>query len=95
MEGKNLILVVVAAVIIIAVGYFYLGTESNIAADQVDIIPDVDVEECLATIRITNPEMSAQEAQDNCYTIEAVNENDESLCNLVSEGFRANCLAQF
>jgi hypothetical protein len=67
----------------------------KVSADKVDIIPSIDVSECLAQIKQTNPEMSDQAANDNCYTIEAINEGDKSLCDKVSESFRANCLAQF
>jgi hypothetical protein len=49
----------------------------------------------LEQIKQLNPEMTDQEARDNCYIIEAVNKNDKSLCDQVSEGFREVCLAQF
>ena len=65
------------------------------SADKVDVIPDITPNECLTQIKQVNPEMSNQDANDNCYSIEAVNKNDKSLCDKVSEGFRANCLAQF
>jgi len=69
--------------------------EGKIAADTVDIVPEMSISECLAQIRQTNPEMSDQDANDNCYTLEAVNKGDKSLCDRVSQGLRANCLAQF
>jgi hypothetical protein len=97
MEEKEIILLVAVAVAVIVAGaYIYPSiTGNSVAADQVDIIPDIDISECMSLIRSTNPEMSTQAASDNCYSIEAVNENDPSICNQVSEGFRANCLAQF
>ncbi len=69
--------------------------EPKLSADQVDYIPDISVKECLDQIKETNPEMTEQQALDNCYAIEAVNKNDPSLCDKVSEEFRAACLAQF
>ena len=69
--------------------------EGILSADKVDVIPDISTSECLSQIKQTNPEMSDQDANDNCYSIEAVNKDDESLCDKVSAGFRANCLAQF
>ena len=69
--------------------------EQRLSADQVDVIPDISVNECLIQIKQTNPEMSDQDANDNCYSIEAVNKNDRSLCGKVSAGFKATCLAQF
>jgi hypothetical protein len=67
----------------------------TLSADQVDTIPDISISECLAQIKATNPEMSDQDASDNCYTIEAINKGDSSLCDKVSASFRASCLAQF
>lgn len=67
----------------------------KVSADKVDLIPDINIDECMAQIRATNPEMSEQAANDNCYTLEAVNRDSKRLCNKVSEGFRGNCLAQF
>ncbi len=69
--------------------------EAKVSADKVDVIPDISISECLTQIKQTNPEMSDQDANDNCYSIEAVNKGDKSLCDKVSAGFRANCLAQF
>ena len=97
MEEKEIMLLVALAVAIIVAGaYIYPSiTGNSVAADQVDTIPKIDVSECLTLIKSTNPEMSDQAASDNCLSIEAVNKNDPSICNQVSEGFRANCLAQF
>ena len=58
-------------------------------------IPNISIQDCLEDIKETNPEMSDQAANDNCYTIEAVNKNDPSLCDNVSESFKAICLSQF
>ena len=58
-------------------------------------MPDMGVSECLSEITQTNPEMSEQQAQDNCYTVDAVNKNDISICDKVSENTRANCLSMF
>lgn len=69
--------------------------QEKLSADKVDIIPDISVAECLTAIKQTNPEMSDQDAKDNCYIIEAVNKADKSLCNKVSAGFKSDCLAQF
>ena len=69
--------------------------EGVLSADKVDVIPDISISECLTQIKQTNSEMSNQDANDNCYTIEAVNKNDKSLCDNVSAGFRPSCLAQF
>lgn len=69
--------------------------EQGRSADKVDFIPEISIDDCLAQVKATNPEMSAQDASDNCYSIEAVNQNNKRLCEQVSEGFRANCLAQF
>ncbi|MBW2980550.1 hypothetical protein KY360_03980 [Candidatus Woesearchaeota archaeon] len=67
----------------------------KLSADKVDFIPDVSISECKYEAKAANPEMSEQDVNDNCYTIEAVNKGDKALCDQVSEGFRANCLAQF
>lgn len=69
--------------------------EEKLSADKVDVIPDISISGCLTQIKQTNPEMSDQDAGDNCYSIEAVNKGDKSLCDKVSAGFRATCLAQF
>lgn len=69
--------------------------EGKLSADGVDRIPNISFIECLSSIRVVNPEMTEQEASDNCYTIEAVNQDDVSLCDEVSESFRSICLAQF
>jgi hypothetical protein len=69
--------------------------EPKLSADKVDLIPDISIDECLTQIKQDNPEMPDQAARDNCWSIEAVNKGDKSLCNKVSEGFRDNCLAQF
>jgi peroxiredoxin len=69
--------------------------EGTPSVDQVDTIPDIGISDCLTQIKSTNPEMSDRAASDNCYTVEAINKNDKSLCDKVSSDFRANCLAQF
>jgi len=71
-------------------------TEGRLAADKVDIIPDISIDECLTQIKETNPEMSDQDANDNCYAIEAVNKQDKSLCDKIINGnIRSACLNQF
>ena len=70
-------------------------TAGETAADEVDVIPDISITDCLAQIKQTNPEMSDQDVNDNCWTIEAVNKGDSSLCDEVSEELRSVCLAQF
>ncbi len=70
-------------------------TEGKLAPDGVDVMPDISIDECLEEIMIQNPEMTEQAAKDNCYTIEAVNKDDKSVCDQVSEAARANCLAMF
>ncbi|MFQ5647966.1 MAG: hypothetical protein ACE5FW_01905 [Candidatus Aenigmatarchaeota archaeon] len=67
----------------------------RLAADQTDWIPSISYQDCLVQIKETNPEMTDQQAQDNCLTIEAINTNDSSLCEQVSETLRQNCLGQF
>jgi hypothetical protein len=67
----------------------------KVAKDQVDIIPEIDISECLAQIKTTNPSMTEQQANDNCYILEAVNKNDPSICEQVSSSFKELCLAQF
>jgi hypothetical protein len=69
--------------------------EETILAGDVDVVPDIDISQCLSQIKQTNPEMTDQEAKDNCYTIEAVNKVDKSICNKVSEEMRTNCLRLF
>ena len=87
-----------AVVILLVAAVFLLMSkekEPKLSADGVDFIPLISVRDCLEQIRVTNPNMTEQQANDNCYAIEAVNKNDASLCNKVSEGFRELCLAQF
>jgi hypothetical protein len=69
--------------------------EPKLSADKVDIIPDVDIDECLTQIRQTNPDMTEQDANNNCLIIEAVNKNDKTLCDRIGGEFRASCFAQF
>jgi hypothetical protein len=98
-KEQHTLVLIVAVVLVIAVGIgAYMGAfniaSEGTAPDKVDDIPDVSVDECLSAIKEANPDMSEQDAMDNCYTIEAVNKADASLCDLVSEDFRPNCLAQ-
>jgi hypothetical protein len=69
--------------------------KAKMSADGVSTIPALGLEECLAQIKQTNPEMPDQDARDNCLIIDAVNKGDASICNQVSAGFKAVCLAQF
>ena len=69
--------------------------EGKLAKDEIDTIPDISISECLTQIKQTNPEMSDQDANDNCWTIEAVNKNDVSLCDKVSASLKDICLMQF
>ena len=62
---------------------------------KVEEIPSMSLNECLTQIKVANPEMHDQQAQDNCYMIEALNTNDKGLCDKVSEGFRPVCEQQF
>ena len=71
-------------------------TEPQMPAEPAkEEIPSISLVECLKQIKETNPEMPDQQAKDNCYTIEALNTNDKSLCNEVSEDFRPICEQQF
>jgi len=71
-------------------------TEPQMPAEPAkEEIPSISLVECLKQIKETNPEMPDQQAKDNCYTIEALNTNDKSLCNEVSEEFRPICEQQF
>ncbi|MBW2965630.1 hypothetical protein KY342_00835 [Candidatus Woesearchaeota archaeon] len=71
-------------------------TTPKVSADNVDTIPQIDISACLAQIKQTNPEMSDQDANDNCYAIEAINKGDKSLCNrVVNADIKSACLAQF
>lgn len=70
--------------------------EGTLSADQVDVIPDIELSDCLQQIKATNPEMSGSDTQDNCIAIEAVNKGDKALCNqIVSPEIKQACLAQF
>lgn len=104
---KNIMMAIGAAVII-AIVVMVLGQPSAITEEReaelnpsvqapefTEGVPDITIQECLTQIKATNPEMTDQQANDNCYTIEAVNQNDPSLCEQVSEGLRQNCLDQF
>ena len=52
--------------------------------------------ECLIQVKEAYPEMSDQQAADNCfYMITALDTNDKSLCDAVSEEFRPFCEQQF
>ena len=55
--------------------------KEKLALDNVDVIPDIDIEDCLANIQKTNPDMSNRDANSNCLTIEAINRNDKKLCD--------------
>lgn len=92
---KAILMAIFIVTLVTVIGCEVQEEGPKLAADKVDIIPDVSISECLTQIKATNPEMSDQDANDNCYAIEAVNKGDSSLCGRVSEGFRANCLAQF
>ena len=69
--------------------------EGELAPDGVDVLPDIDLSSCLTEIKQTNPEMSEQDARDNCLTLEAVNTGNQALCDQVSAGFKETCLAAF
>jgi len=95
----GIVIAVVALVIVLLIAGNQTVSEvaatGKLSADGVDIIPDISIQQCLDEIKSVNPEISDQAANDNCYSIEAVNKDDKSLCQRVSEGFRENCLAQF
>jgi len=92
-------LLIGASVAIVVLVLIFRGgiefTPDNLAADGVDLIPEINLDDCMSQIRATNPDMSEQDANDNCYTIEAVNQKDSSICSRVSDSFRPNCLGQF
>jgi len=69
--------------------------EGTLAPNKVDIIPKINLDECLTAIKQTNPEMTEQDAKDNCMIIEAVNKQNKTLCEQVSEDFKEDCLAMF
>jgi PBP1b-binding outer membrane lipoprotein LpoB len=69
--------------------------EGTLAPNQVDVIPEVNLDECIAGVKTTNPEMTEQNARDNCLVIEAVNKQDKTLCDQVSADFKEDCLALF
>lgn len=71
------------------------GPDEVVSADGVDFIPRLSVDECIEKVPQINGRMSYQQVHDNCYTIEAVNSGDISVCQQVSESFRPICLAQF
>ena len=86
-----IVLIIVAFVIVFA----QISNEEKIAPDGVDTMPNMGFNRCLSEISQTNPEMTEQQIQDNCYTIDAINKNDISICDKVSEDARANCLSMF
>ena len=93
---KELMIGLIALILIAIVIVFILpGPKEKIAPDGVDVMPDISFDNCVSEVMQTNPEMTEQQAQDNCYTIEAVNKNDASICEEVSESMRANCLSLF
>ncbi len=56
----------------------------------------ITLSECLIQIKEAYPEMSDQEAADNCfYMVTALNTNDKNLCKELSEEFRPVCEQQF
>ena len=96
---RNIIAVIAIAVLVMLV----LTTQpqlfqptGKLSADGVDTIPNISQSECLQQIRVTNPEMSDQDANDNCLAIEAVNKNNKELCDeIVNSDIKQACLAQF
>ena len=96
---KTAVVIGVVAVIIIALAIVLLqqsiAGEERRAPDGVDIMPNLKFKQCLSEIKKINPEMNEQQAQDNCYTVQAINENDVSICDKVSTSARTNCLKMF
>lgn len=110
-KANQLLAVLLIVVVIIGVGILFSSNKKStdtfdtstgsfdgvgkLSADAIDDIPDISIDECLSQIKIENPEMSDSDAQDNCYTIEAVNKGDKGLCNKVSDSFKNVCLELF
>lgn len=94
---KKIMLIVIAVGLIVSALLLIGNKEKNIISTPEDIIkiPDISIEECLVQIKETNPGMPDQAASDNCWTIEAINKKDKSLCGKVSDNFKPNCLAYF
>jgi len=90
---------ILAAMLILAVlalsGCQTTVEQETEAETEEEAIPQMSIDECLKEIKEVNPDMTEQAASDNCWIIEAVNKQDSSLCNKVSESFKSVCLAQF
>lgn len=95
MKKELMIGLIALAIVAVVIVFILPGSKEKIAPDGVDVMPDMGFDKCLEEIREVNPGMTEQQAQDNCYTIEAINKNDASICEEVSESMRANCLSMF
>lgn len=91
----GVIVLIVVAFVIVFTSLNKVETEEKIAPDGVDVLPDISFNECLSEIIQVNPEMNEQQARDNCYAIDAINKNDISICDKVSDSARENCLDMF
>jgi hypothetical protein len=90
--GIVVLIVLILAVVIIQQP---IRGEEQIAPDGVDVLPELNYRQCLSEIKKTNPEMNEQQAQDNCYTLQAIQEDDITICDKVSRPARTNCLRMF
>lgn len=67
--------------------------EGILSADEVDYIPKMTYEECMAEIQTTNPEMSDSDARDNCIAIDAINAGDATMCSsIINPEIRQACI---
>lgn len=100
MNKKTIVWIIVVVIVILGLlVVLQQPTEEAgpiLSADQVDYIPRMKYEECRDKIQEVNPEMSDQNADDNCRAIEAVNEKDPDICeNIINPEIKQGCLNQF
>lgn len=111
-QGMDMKMVGIAAlviVVIIAAVYIYApelgvagpkqvptGVPSTEPPVFTEGVPDIGLTECLSQMREANPAMLEQDVRDNCYLIDAVNQDEILICeNIVNAAIKDACTAQF
>ena len=103
METKNIWLIVIAVIVLLAVIILIIPSPKEeapavgkLSADTVDTIPAMTYSQCMRDIQGTNPDMSDSDAQDNCIAVDAVTNNDASKCeDIANPEIRQACFDQF
>ncbi|MFC1696700.1 hypothetical protein ACFL1H_00045 [Nanoarchaeota archaeon] len=85
-------IILVFIVLTLIIGGCNNNQSSEVNSNSVTDDDSITMDECVEGIKAENPDKTAEELNDYCYTVLAMDSGDASYCDKASDEFKQICL---